>query len=364
MENELHQISDHSACAAEIDLRRVRTNPDFWYPVAWFRELGREKAIDVRFAGRHIVVVRPKSGVPYALDGLCAHRQVLLAKGEVHGDLLSCIAHGLKYNRYGQCVSPNVSAEAQCLRLRTWACREKDGLIFVFMGDQSLADKTPFPDFPRVRDRRYRTRRFGQVVNCHYSFMHENLMDMNHQVLHSRLVGKMKPRFLGMDHGDDFVEARYTFARTGGKQPLSEALIYGQRRRDGRDFAYRDVMTIRTQYPYQSLRIETQGIEDPVMELWISYLPQDREELTNRVFGLLSIKRLKVPFLLDIAWPIVVAFTERVFSEDREIVELEQAAWKDLGGDHNQEVFPVIKQLRDLLRRCGQMPKSAEEADP
>lgn len=108
MENELHQISDHSACAAQIDLRRVRTNPDFWYPVAWSRELGREKAIDVRFAGRHIVVVRLKSGVPYALDGLCAHRQVLLGKGNVHGDLISCVAHGLRYNRDGQCVSPNV----------------------------------------------------------------------------------------------------------------------------------------------------------------------------------------------------------------------------------------------------------------
>lgn len=358
MENDSHTTSDHSECVPPTDLRRTRINPDFWYPLAWSRELGREKAIDVRFAGRHLVLVRPKNGTPYALDGLCAHRQVLLGKGSVHGDLIRCSGHGLRYNRDGQCVSPNVAAKAPCLRLKAWACREKGGLIFVFMGDQSLADKTPFPDFPKVEDRKYRTRRFGEVVNCHYSFMHENLMDMNHQVLHSRLVGKMKPRFLGMEHGDDFVEARYTFARTGGKQPLSEALIYGQRRPDGRDFAYRDVMTIRTQYPYQILRIETQGIEEPVMELWISYVPQDREELTNRVFGLLSIKRLKVPFLLDLAWPILVAFTERVFFEDREIVELEQAAWKDLGGDHNQEVFPVINQLRDLLRRCGQAEDS------
>ncbi|KXV76005.1 Rieske 2Fe-2S domain-containing protein [Acetobacter cerevisiae] len=362
MENEFHQTSEHPGCAEHTDLRRIRTNPDFWYPVAWSRELRREKAIDVRFAGRHIVVVRPKSGAPYALDGLCPHRQVLLGKGDVQGDAISCIAHGLRYNRDGQCVSSDVSPEAQCLRLRTWACREKDGLIFVFMGKHALADTIPLPDSPRARDSRYRTRRFGQVVNCHYSFMHENLMDMNHQVLHSRLVGKMKPRFLGMNHGDGFVEARYTFARTGGRQPLSEALIYGQRRRDSRDFAYRDVMTIRTQYPYQTLRIETQGIEEPVMELWISYVPQDRDELTNRVFGLLSIKRLKVPFLLDLAWPILVAFTERVFFEDREIVELEQAAWKDLGGDHNQEVFPVINQLRDLLRHCGQVPDGAGKA--
>lgn len=44
-----------------------------------------------------------------------------LGKGDVHGELISCIAHGLKYNRDGQCVSSDVSSEAQCLRLRTWA---------------------------------------------------------------------------------------------------------------------------------------------------------------------------------------------------------------------------------------------------
>ncbi|BAI00879.1 ring-hydroxylating dioxygenase ferredoxin subunit (plasmid) [Acetobacter pasteurianus IFO 3283-22] len=281
---------------------------------------------------------------------------MLLGKGDVHNNLITCMAHGIAFNHEGQSVAPNAQPGATCLKLKTWACQEKDGLLFVFMGDQTLANTIPLPDFPRISDRHYRTRRFGQVVNCHYSFMHENLMDMNHQVLHSKLVGKMKPRFLGMESGESFVEARYTFARTGGKQPISEALIYGQRRRDGRDFAYRDIMTIRTQYPYQTLRIETQGIDEPVMELWISYVPQDSEELTNRVFGLLSIRRLKVPLLLDLAWPLLIAFTERVFFEDREIVELEQRAWKDLGGDHNAEVFPVILALRQLLRARGISP--------
>ncbi|MFS8370764.1 Rieske 2Fe-2S domain-containing protein [Acetobacter indonesiensis] len=335
------------------DLRRVKTHPDFWYPVAWSHEVGAGKALDVRFSGRHIVVVRPLDGLPYALDGLCPHRQVLLAKGAVCNGTLKCRGHGLAFNRDGECVSSGLAADTTSLRAKTWACREKDGLIFVFMGQQALANTIPLPDFPRVRDPNYRTRRFGRVVNCHYSFMHENLMDMNHQVLHSKLVGKMKPRFLGMERGENFVEARYTFARTGGKQPLSEALIYGQRRRDGRDFAYRDVMTIRTNYPYQRLTIETQGKPDPVMDLWISYVPQDRDELTNRTFGLLSIRRLKIPLVLDIAWPLLVAFTERVFFEDREIVELEQKAWTELGGDHNIEVFPVILALRNLLLSQG-----------
>jgi hypothetical protein len=48
-----------------------------------------------------------------------------------------------------------------------------------------------------------------------------------------------------------------------------------------------------------------------------------------------------------------VWFTERIFKEDREIVEAEQQAHDKQGSDWNHEVFPVILELRDLLRERG-----------
>src|SRR4029434_5816769 len=53
---------------------------------------------------------------------------------------------------------------------------------------------------------------------CHYPFMHENLMDMNHQFLHRRLMGRVKPRLLGHAKGDGWVEAQYRFGNEGGKK--------------------------------------------------------------------------------------------------------------------------------------------------
>ena len=336
------------------DLRTVDADPDFWYPVAWSSQVRRGKTFGVRYAGVPIVLVRPEEGSVFALYDRCPHRQVPLSKGTVNGQTVRCCYHGWAFGRSGRCIDvPYLGKGKLPNGVRTYPCREAGGLVFIFPGDPAKADTVPFPKLGSVDDPAFKTKRFSPRVNCHYTFMHENLMDMNHQVLHSRLVGSMKPRFLGMERGHDFVEARYTFARMAGKQPLSEALIYGQRRKEGRNFAYRDVMTIRTQYPYQALRIETQGVEEPVMDLWIAYVPQDREEQTNRVFGLLSIRRLKVPFILDLAWPLLVAFTERVFAEDREIVELEQRAWQEQGGDRNQEVFPVIMALRQLLVQNG-----------
>jgi hypothetical protein len=49
-----------------------------------------------------------------------------------------------------------------------------------------------------------------------------------------------------------------------------------------------------------------------------------RAQRTNRTFGMLSIRRPGIPFALDLAWPLLVWFTERIFKEDRWIVEREQ----------------------------------------
>ncbi len=111
-------------------------------------------------------------------------------------------------------------------------------------------------------------------------------------------------------------------------------------------------MTIRTEYPYQTLRIRTNE-DTPVMDLWIVYVPVDAEQRSIRTFGLLSIKRPKIPGILEAAWPLLVMFTERIFKEDREIVEMEQAAHDAQGEDRNQEVFPLIRNLRALLSSCG-----------
>src|SRR5690606_18939886 len=104
---------------------------------------------------------------------------------------------------------------------------------------------------------------------------------------------------------------------------------------------------------YQTLRIRS-GDDLPVMDLWIAYVPLDAAQRTNRTFGLLSVKRPKLRWLLDAAWPMLVMFTERIFKEDRDIVELEQAAHDAQGADWNQEVFPVIRNLRALLAACGE----------
>jgi hypothetical protein len=48
-----------------------------------------------------------------------------------------------------------------------------------------------------------------------------------------------------------------------------------------------------------------------------------------------------------------LSFTEGIFGQDRKIVEAEQRAYEDQGGDLNQEIFPLIHRLKQLIARCG-----------
>lgn len=334
------------------DLRRVDIHPNHWYPLAWSHEVKRGKTHAVTFAGDPIVLVRTESDTVFALEDRCAHRQVPLHKGVVDGESIRCCYHGWTYDCSGRCIDvPYLGRERLPNGVRSYPCREHHGLIFVFPGDASLVEQSPLPELGSVDDPAFRTRRFGREVACHYSFMHENLMDMNHQFLHRKQMGQMKARSLGRRKGDGWVEVDYTFTRESGKQPVGEALVFGERR-DGPTKEASDVMTIRTGYPYQTLKIRTAD-DTMVMNLWIVYVPLDRRQRTNRTFGLLSIKRPKFGVLLDVAWPLLVWFTERIFKEDREIVESEQRAHDAQGADWNHEVFPVINDLRDLLRENG-----------
>jgi hypothetical protein len=180
--------------------------------------------------------------------------------------------------------------------------------------------------------------------------MHENLLDMNHQFLHRGILGKIQPKLLGYETGPDSVEARYLFTHTGGKRNRGANLLAAEGIGGGNS---PDVVTIRTGYPYQTLQLVPENAELPAFSLWVAYVPEDAGQRTNHVYGLLMIEKPPIPGALHLAWPFIRRFTERVFAEDRMAVEAEQRAWDEQGEDWNREVFPLILDVRHVLRSNG-----------
>jgi renierapurpurin 18,18'-hydroxylase len=339
------------------DLRRVASNPNHWYPLAETRKVRRNKTLAVTFGGEAIVLARTETDKVFALEDRCAHRQFPLSKGLMcAGGEIQCGYHAWRYNDAGQITRiPHGAPGAKPDRgVRAYPCHEAYGLIFAFPGDPALAPRTPLPDLPLFDSGDYKRMFFSRQVDCHYTFMHENLMDMNHQFLHRRLMGSVRPELLGYATGETWVEARYHFHHGAGKAHQG---MYWLSMGEGADEKQYDVMTIRTEYPYQRLTIGGANTSAaPSLSLWIAYVPVDAAGRASRTFGIMLVKKPRLRVLLTLAWPVLRHFAESVFAEDRMAVEAEQRAYDTQGGDWNQEVFPVVLDLRRLLLTQGIAP--------
>jgi hypothetical protein len=161
---------------------------------------------------------------------------------------------------------------------------------------------------------------------------------------------RVKPELLGHARGEDGVEARYHFHLQGGRRHRGADWLSFGATVDEKTY---DVMTIRTDYPYQTLRVSGVDSAIPSLFLWACYVPKDRDRRVTQSFGILLLRRPKIPGLIHLLWPILRHFAESVFRKDRAAVEAEQRAYDAQGGDWNQEVYPVVLDIREVLRRCG-----------
>ena len=350
----------------EPDLRRIGLHPDFWYPLARSKDVKPGQTHLAAFAGEPIVLARTERGEVFALEDRCAHRQFPLHKGIVCGDMLRCAYHAWTYGKDGRLAAvPYLPRDARRpAGVRSYACRDAYGYVFVFTGDRDKANGAELPRLPFFHSPTTRTMHFWRKIDCHYSFMHENLMDMNHQFLHRGIMGTIKPTLLDHQQGEDWVEALYKFERTAGKATRGARFLMAGRRKSARvagAASSGSLMTIRTQYPYQTLSIRRGGSDDPAFNLWAAYVPHDREQRSHVSVGMLMIEKPPIPGLIHVVWPLIRRFAESVFTEDRAAVEIEQRAYDLQRADWNQEVNPVIIALRDLLVRSG-VPLAGSDA--
>ena len=126
--------------------------------------------------------------------------------------------------------------------------------------------------------RDYKTRRLNREVACHYTFMHENLFDMNHQFMHRKNMGSIKARCIGRRHGEDWAEVEYTFSRNRRSSVDGEKVIVDLVRKRGeakKDFSDHigSAPTIRRREPARlgrpRHRRSDDGGQDPVLSVWL-----------------------------------------------------------------------------------------------
>lgn len=120
----------------------------YWIPALKSSEL--EIACDpirLKLLGEELIAYRDKTGRAVIMEHHCPHRRASLFFGRVEDDGIRCIYHGWKFDSEGNCLDmPNVeSTAAQRSRIKAAAYRthERNGLIWVFMGDQNNIPSLP-----------------------------------------------------------------------------------------------------------------------------------------------------------------------------------------------------------------------------
>jgi vanillate monooxygenase len=119
---------------------------NYWYAVTLDHEIKRAPFGRI-VCGEAIVLYRQTSGALSVFEDCCPHRLLPLSKGFLEGDRLVCKYHGLKFNALGDCVwMPGHEGIHKDTKLRTYPVAEKHRLVWVWIGDPTLAREETIPD--------------------------------------------------------------------------------------------------------------------------------------------------------------------------------------------------------------------------
>lgn len=209
-----------------------------WYCAGWSSELD-SAPVGRRMLGEPVMVFRAENGEPVALEGRCPHRFAPLHIGSVTGDRVSCPYHGLVFDRSGACVHNPHGDVPKEAKLRTYPVVERDGVLWVWMGDPARADPGLIVDSGFLVDPGYATVLGYLNVAAHYQLVIDNLLDLTHPaILHKGGLSSEEYTGENMQHRfrqeGTTIHSDYTFANVNASPGL--APLWGNRKSDVRAF--------------------------------------------------------------------------------------------------------------------------------
>ena len=152
-----------------------------WYVASLTSEIDR-RLTAFRILGDRIVVFRDSRGQPIALEDACPHRKLPLSKGRLCGDVVECGYHGLTFNKDGICVqSPTQTRIPPTARVRSYPVTDKYGLLWLWMGDATLADESEILSIENFDSPDWHmTTGDAMSCKCNYLYLTDNLLDPSH----------------------------------------------------------------------------------------------------------------------------------------------------------------------------------------
>ena len=164
---------------------------NYWYVAAWDHEVRRQELSRRTICNEPIVFYRREDGAPVALEDRCCHRHMPLSDGNLRGDNVECLYHGLTYDPSGTCIHiPSQTIIPPEARVRSYPIVERYHWVWIWMGDPALADPNKIEDFHWMDDPGWRAKGEKLDLPGNYQLLVDNLLDLTHlQFVHPTTLG-------------------------------------------------------------------------------------------------------------------------------------------------------------------------------
>ena len=117
-----------------------------------------------------------------AMADRCPHRFAPLSLGTRDDDNVVCGYHGLTFAPDGQCVrNPFSERIPSTFRVRTYTALERDGIVWLWLGEPEAAYESRIPDFGFLPDTAASRSVHGYtLMQANYEYGTDNLLDLSH----------------------------------------------------------------------------------------------------------------------------------------------------------------------------------------
>lgn len=164
---------------------------NYWYVAAWDHEVRRQELFRRTLCNQPVVLYRRENGDPVALEDRCCHRHMPLSDGNLKGNNLECVYHGLVYDPSGTCIHiPSQKTIPPEACVRSFPVVERHQWIWIWMGDPALANPDDIEDFHWMDDPGWRAKGEKLDLPGNYMLLVDNLLDLTHlQFVHPTTLG-------------------------------------------------------------------------------------------------------------------------------------------------------------------------------
>ncbi len=173
----------------------------YWMPVLFSWELEADgPPRRQKLLGEDLIAFRDSSGQVGMLGNNCSHRGASLFFGRNEEAGLRCVYHGWKFDTAGRCVDmPNEPAESnfkEKIHHLAYPCRERGGLIWIYMGPRAQPPSLPDLEFNTLPESHVAI--WKNIQECNWVQGLEGNIDSSHlSFLHTRLTPEGDAGFPG-----------------------------------------------------------------------------------------------------------------------------------------------------------------------